>query len=139
MANFNGNLILIDKGYKGKEEIPIEFMKAETYQATVFGQDVDSYRDTNLDLHRNASSNTKFKVEFETPPLHLEQVVYLMNLLQNNYIDRVEKKIALSFYVPETDTYKSGFFYVPDITFTMYMVDGLDILYSPIRIAFIEY
>ena len=60
------------KGYLlkiGDWEFPLKYIRAETYVALRSGQDLDSYRDADGNLHRTALDNFLYKIEFETPPM----------------------------------------------------------------------
>lgn len=64
-----------------------------------------------------------------------------MSWLRNHYSNSQEKKISLSYYCPDTNSYKTGDFYVPDIEMTMDLVDTTNnkILYLSTNLEFIEY
>lgn len=124
----------------GGVPIPMKFMKAETYSALYSTNDLDSYRDANGVLHRNVLSHRLGKVEFETPPLMTNrQISELMRLLSNAYTVPEEKKLTVTAYMPEIDDYITQDMYIPDIQYPIYWVNGDEIKYNPIRIAFIGY
>lgn len=125
----------------GNWKFPMSKMRAESYEVTLSGQDLDSYRDANGLLHRNALKNVLPKVEFETPAmLTNKQLSSIMDHLQDNYIGKKrEKKCNCTMYIPELDTYITHPCYVPDITPQIYQADDKQILYNPIRFAFISY
>ena len=68
MAN-RKSLITINGASVGKSnwDIPLSYMRAETFNVVLNGQDLDSYRDSNGILHRNALKNCAPKIEFEIP------------------------------------------------------------------------
>ena len=131
------------KGYLikvGNYIIPHSMMSAKTYQVTKNGQDLDSYRDANGELHRTALEHFVAKVEFETPPLKTNNdFANLMGSIQRNYINATEKRVNAEVYIPETDSYMTQDMYVPDIKFEIYYADANVIKYNPVRIAFIGY
>lgn len=131
------------KGYLikvGTYIIPHSMMKAETYQATLNGQDLDSYRDADGKLNRTALDHTVPKVEFETPPLKTNKdFADLMGNIQSNYINTKEKRVNAEVYIPEIDSYVTQDMYIPDIKFEIYYADANIIKYNPVRIAFIGY
>lgn len=131
------------KGYLikvGDYKIPLSWMRAETYAVLKSGQDLDSYRDADGKLHRNALEHTLAKVEFETPPLrtNTEMAEFLKNI-QDNYTDEIEKKVSATVYIPEDDKYVTQDMYIPDIQFNIYSANEKEIKYKGTRIAFIEY
>lgn len=139
---YQGYLVKIKKKNNNQSDyiIPFKFIKAESYSCLRSGQDLNSYRDNNGDLHRTALDNFLYKVEFETPAM-LTNITFteLMSALQARYIKTVEKKVSAEIYVPELDTYKTQNCYIPDITPEMYLADANIIKYNPIRIALIGY
>lgn len=124
----------------GNYTIPHNWIRAETYSITKNGQDLDSYRDANGVLHREALEHWVAKAEFETPPLKTNtEVVQFMSSISSQYISAVEKKAIVTLYIPEMDEYVTQEMYVPDIQFPIYQVDGNIIKYNQFRVAFIGY
>jgi CHASE2 domain-containing sensor protein len=95
--------------------------------------DDDTYVDGDGLLHRSTVPHTRSKIEFNTPYLRLADKIALQALLPS----RVE--LSVTYWNDEDNEYQTGKFYVPDITFEIYSTSDTDILYKPIRIAFIEY
>ncbi len=124
----------------GEYKIPYEFINAETYKAHKSIQDVDSYRDANGKLHRQALAHVPCKVEFETPPnLTSLEFTSLMEKIKENYIIAGERKAVVTSFIPEENDYMIQEMYMPDITPTIKSLLNDEIYYSPIRLAFIGY
>lgn len=124
----------------GDTKIPHSYMRAETYKALLSTNDLDSYRDLDGELHRNALEHKVGKVEFETPPLLTDKkMTEFLNMFQENYIDPVEKNVNATFYVPELDDYITQKMYIPDLNFTIYYADDAVVKYNQLRIALIAY
>lgn len=120
--------------------LSMRYMKAETYQVTKSITDMDSYRDANGILHRNALEHVIYKVEFNTPPLLSNtEMSALMRELNSAFVVPKERKLLVEAYVPETDSYIKQEMYMPDIMFQIYSVDKDVIKYNSSRIAFIGY
>ena len=121
--------------------IPLKYMRYETYQITWYTQDLDSYRDADGILHRNALEHRVGKIEFTTPLMNNSQMEMLLSAIRSRYIDSNEKKILVNFYVPELNVYKTQEMYVPDIVTKIRNVDETagTLNYSETRIAFIGY
>lgn len=131
---YEGYLIKVN----GNEIDDKRFISAESYQVTKNVQDLDSYRDANGILHRNALSHYAMKVEFETPAMLTNtDIATLMSLM--GVANNTERKVSVTCYCPEIDGYVTQDMYVPDINFKMYGTYGGVIHYSKIRIAFIGY
>lgn len=131
------------KGYLikvGNYKIPLSMIKAESYKATNYSQDLDSYTSIDGELHRNALELQAPKVEFETRNLltNLEMTA-LLNGIQANYTVPLEKKASVEVYVPELDKYIVNDMYMADFSPTMYFADATMIKYLPTRMAFISY
>lgn len=132
---YNGYLIQV-----GSYKIPHSWMKAETYVVTKNGQDLDSYRDANGVLHRDALEHWVAKAEFETPALkNNKEVAAFMSNIAANYTNAVEKKANVTLYIPELDNYVTQEMYVPDIPFTLYSANETEVKYNQSRVAFIGY
>jgi hypothetical protein len=131
------------KGYLikiGNYIFPFSMIKAESYKATNYGQDLDSTRDVNGILHRTALENTAPKVEFETRNmLDNTQVSSIFANIQANYTNAVEKKASVEVYVPELDKYVTSDMYMADFEPTMYFADEKEIKYLSTRMAWISY
>ena len=131
------------KGYLikiGNYTFPLSMIKAETYKATNYGQDLDSTRDVDGILHRTALSNTAPKVEFETRNmLDNTQMSSIFANIQANYTNAVEKKASVEVYVPELDKYVTSDMYMADFEPTMYYADAIKIQYTSTRMAWISY
>lgn len=131
------------KGYLikiGNYIFPLSMIKAESYKATNYGQDLDSTRDVNGILHRTALENTAPKVEFETRNmLDNTQVSSIFANIQANYTNAVEKKASVEVYVPELDKYVTSDMYMADFEPTMYFADEKEIKYLSTRMTWISY
>ena len=129
---FQGFLIKV-----GNYTIPLQFMKLESYKsAPNQRQDLDSYRDADGYLHRNALPHTATKIEFETPYMYRAQMQQLLQGIRSNYISNIERSCSVTYYDDETDSYKTGTFYLPGtIELLLYNKQ----IYAPSRFAFIEY
>ena len=132
---YNGYYIKI-----GNYIFPLSMIKAESYKATNYGQDLDSTRDVNGILHRTALENTAPKVEYETRNmLDNTQVSSIFANIQANYTNAVEKKASVEVYVPELNKYVTSDMYMADFEPTMYFADEKEIKYLSTRMAWISY
>lgn len=120
----------------GNYTIPLTFMKLESYKsAPNQRQDLDSYRDANGHLHRNVLGHTATKLEFETPYLTVKDMRSLIQNIRANYTNELERACELTYYDEETDTYKTGSFYMPGtVEYNWFNKE----IYAPSRFAFIE-
>ena len=135
---FNGYLIKL--GGSGGTELPMKYMKPESYVAEPNQRmESEAGRDVTGTLHRTTVEHTATKIEFETPYLTNDQVASLNSMLRSAMSNVHRKDITIYYYDMETNSYRSASCYIPDIKYTIYRVDGNTIIYKPIRYAFIEY
>ena len=121
-------------------EIPLSFIKADSYKVSKKIQDLDSYRDANGLLHRNALSHVPYKLEFEcVPMLTNTEVEAVLSNIRGKFSTAAERKLYVSAYNPEDNNYIGQDMYMPDPEFQMYYVDTSMIQYDAVRLAFIGY
>ena len=135
---YSGYLIKV-----GTYTIPLSIIRAETYSAYKSVTDLDSYVDGNAVLHRNVCEHIAHKIEFETIPLLTNtQFADLMSNLYSQMAsdqEKLERKVSVTAYIPETDDYITQDMYIPDIKPEIYFADANKIQYNQVRIAFIAY
>ena len=138
---FSGYLIKV--GPSGSEvEIPLKYMRAETYQVTPNQRlEWSAERDVTGVLHRETTANMPPKIEFSTPLMTNSDINALNTILSTAYSVAAERKLRVTYYDPESDSYKSHDCYMPDVHYEMRMVDTVNnvIHYNELRYAFIGY
>lgn len=138
---FTGYLIKV--GASGYEvEIPLKYMRAETYTVTPNQRlEWSAERDVTGVLHRETTPNMPPKIEFETPLMTNSDIKALNTILQNAYSVAAERKLRVTYYDPESDSYKSHDCYMPDVHYQIRNVDTANnvINYEELRYAFIGY
>ena len=131
---------LIKLGGSNGTELPMKYMKLDGYNITPNQRmESEAARSVTGVLHRTTVAHTATKIEFNTPYLTNSDVNNMMTLFRNAWISSAERKLTLQYYEMESDSYKEGTFYMPDIKFEIYKVNGNTITYKETRIAFIEY
>lgn len=98
-----------------------------------------AYRDNSNNLHRTTSSNYKTKITFSTKPLTLDEKIALQNVIASGMVNNTERKVQVTYYNDETNSYYTGYFYITDVTYTVLDTFGNDIIYNPISYTLIEY
>lgn len=135
---FDGTLLTVGS-YAITGERYIEYGK---YNATINIQDLDSYRDANGVLHRNALEHAPVKVEIETRDnLTNEELGTFMSSIRSNYITVGERKANVRAFVPEINDYITQEMYMPDPQFKIKRIDPNTntVYYESTRLAFIGY
>lgn len=112
------------------------------YNVTRNVQDLDSYRDANGVLHRNALDHVPLKIEFETRDnlTNADMATFFGNI-RSNYINETERKALVTLYVPEYDEYVTQEMYMSDPQFKIKRIEPVTniIHYESVRVAFIGY
>ena len=123
-------------------EIPLRYMRAETYSVTP-NQRIEwsAERDTTGVLHRETVSNMPPKIEFNTPLMTNSDIAALNAILNAAYSNTAERRLTVNYYDPETDSYKTHDCYMPDVQYSIRNVDTVNnvINYEELRYAFIGY
>ena len=135
---FSGYLIKL--GGSAGTELPLKYMKLDAYNITPNQRmESEAKRAVTGVLHRTTVAHTASKIEFNTPIMTNADVDAMMTLIRNNWTNTQERKLTLQYYDMETDSYKEGTFYMPDVKFQIYRIEGNTIFYKENRFAFIEY
>ena len=138
---FSGYLIKV--GPSGSEvEIPLKYMRAETYTVTPNQRlEWSAERDVTGVLHRETTPNMPPKIEFKTPLMTNTDIAALNTILSGAYSVAAERKLRVTYYDPESDSYKTHDCYMPDVHYEIRMVDATNkvIHYNELRYAFIGY
>lgn len=124
-------------GYLFKVEgriFPLNLIKVETYDTTPnITQDEDSFQDGDGYLNRKILPHKRSKFEFETPRFNEQQNDVIKSYLVN------QQSLNIEYWNPRKGLYEQGKFYAPDLNYVIYNIEGNNIIYKPMRIAFIEY
>ena len=134
---YNGFLIKI-----GTYTFPMEYIAYESYKGTLGIQDLDSYRDGNGVLHRNALDYAIPKVEFTLRENILStEFDVIMNNIRSQYTNGVERKGLVRCFIPEIGDYiEYTDMYMPDIEVQIKeQVNPTTLKYKPVRFAWIAY
>ena len=134
---FDGYLLKV-----GAEIFPLSFVFKESYEVTPNRrQDLNSTRNANGILQRNVLSHKPSTISLSTRPMDNTELANMMSLITRNFVAENERKVQLTYYCPDINSYKTGYFYIPDITFPINLVDveNKTILYNSFTLEFIEY
>lgn len=123
------------KGYVLKSPVGIVEEKYLTgFRSTPNRQtDKNSYTDGDGETHRKILPHLRTTITFTTPMLYLEDKIKLQAHFPKREI------VQLEYWNDETNGYKSGKFYIPDVEFSHKMHYGNTILYEAITIELQEY
>lgn len=116
-------------------------IKADSFNITPNArQDMDSYRDADGVLQRNALSHTATIIEFDTIPMWDDNFHALMSSMSSQYINENERDANCTYYDVENGLSKTGHFYL-DSNFkaTIKQVWNGKVLYDSAHFKFVEY
>lgn len=138
---FNGKLLEL-KTNNSYVEFPLKYIKPESYDATPDQRmEISAGRATTGKLKRTTCEHMATKIELNTIPLTNKEVKEISDILIAAFTDTAQRNLEIRYYHPETDSYKTGEVYMPDIQYPINRIDLTTntIYYNSIRYAFIEY
>jgi hypothetical protein len=121
---------------------PHEYIQLGTWESTPNQrEEIKAYRDDNTrNLTRVTAQGTKTAFSFTTRPnLHLTEKQEIQEFFTKNEEIALERKIKLEYWNDEENTYKTGYFYRPDINFPIKKITENDIIYGELKLEFVEY
>ena len=116
---------------------PSKYIHAGSYKITPDQEtDIDDYTDNDGIFHRNILPAKATKIEFNIKPVRLADLVKIKQILPE-----AKAEVHIEYWNDWKMQYQSMRAYIPDISLEQYMdyPEINDILYNPIRVAFIEY
>lgn len=128
-------------------EFPLKYMSISTWTSTPNQrEELKAYRDDNSrELHRTTASGQKSVFSFTVRKgLRLADKTKIMKYFTDREVDTVQRKSKIEFWDDEHNTYKTGYFYRPNMEFPIDHViknaDGTwDLSYGELSLEFIEY
>ena len=104
-------------------------------------EEIEAYRDDNTrDLIRVTASGKKSVFSFKTRDgLHLADKRKIQLFFITAEVDPNQRKIQLTFWNEEDNSYKTGYFYRPNMKFPIKSITEDDIIYGSLEFEFIEY
>lgn len=124
---------------------PMKYINYESWSSTPKQrEELKAYRDDNTrNLTRVTAEGMKSVFAFETRAnLHLEEKMEIQNFFTNAEVGSEahhQRKVQLTYWNDETNTYETAYFYRPDIQFTIRKITDDDIIYGAVKIDFVEY
>lgn len=128
----------------GWHKLPLDCIKYSTYKSTPDQRlDQDSTRNTSGLLIRNVLPHRATKIEFQTRPMNSTMKAAFMSKIRDAWAagSEAERRLRIKYWDDETDAYKEGTFYTPDIDWSIKSIDEAAgrIDYDSTTIKFIEY
>lgn len=101
--------------------------------------DSDAERDNNGNLQRTTLPNGKTSITFSTHILDLDEKIKFQNIINSSIVNEIQRKCKVTFWDDEVNDYKTSYFYMPDIQYSVMDADSSHIRYNPISVELIEY
>ena len=140
MGNFDGWLLKF-----GSVQLPNSFLLIDGYEDTPNQRlELDAFRDASALLHRETSQNTKTKLSMKLKGMTLEERMAFDNVIglaSLPAIDKLQRRVNVTYWNDETLSYQTGVFYMPDITWVIHNIDeeSKTYDYNPVSLTLIEY
>lgn len=119
--------------------IPMELMEYSSYKMTYSVLDTNATRNAKGSLIRTALPHRVPHCTIELRQMNNTQLAVIMGGIQSRYVNKKEKKVKLSVFLPEINDYVEEMFYLPDIEFTINHIEHGKVIYNPIDLEFIGY
>ena len=121
---------------------PHQYMALESWETTPNQrEEKKAYRDDNTrNLTRVTASGHKTAIKFSTrDDLHLADKKIIQKFFTDHESNANERKISLTYWNDESNTYKTGDFYRGNMTFTIKKITDNDIIYKALSFDIVEY
>lgn len=120
---------------------PHKYIQASSYQATPSQrQDLDSYQDSQGNLHRTVVPHDRTKIIFKTVDnLSLAEKQEIQAFFNAAMTNARERKVNLTYWNDESNAYATGSFYIPDVTYPIKRIEAANIVYDSVEYHLIEY
>ena len=139
MSNWAGYLL---KATATGAIFPDKYISYESYSSTPnHREEIKAYRDENSrDLTRITAAGRKSDITFTTREgLTLEEKMEIQSFFTTAESDPNQRKVALEFWNDEENTYKTGYFYRPNMPFQIKKITDETIFYKALTIDLVEY
>ena len=125
----------------GAETFPHKYIQISTYQTTPSQrQDLDSYQDSQGNLHRTVLPHDRSKIVFKTMDgLKLAEKQEIQAFFNAAMTNTRERKVSLTYWNDESNAYATGSFYIPDVTYPIKRIEADNIVYDSVEYHLIEY
>ena len=125
----------------GAATFPHKYIQISTYQTTPSQrQDLDSYQDSQGNLHRTVLPHDRSKIVFKTmDDLKLAEKQEIQAFFNGAMTNTRERKVSLTYWNDESNAYATGSFYIPDVTYPIKRIEADNIVYDSVEYHLIEY
>lgn len=139
MSNFKGYLL---RAVRTDTIFPNDYILYSSWKSTPNQrEEIKAYRDDNTrELYRVTAEGQKSVFQFDTiDGLSLQDKINIQNFFTSAEINTKERKVQLEFWNEENNQYSIGYFYRPNMEFTIQDISEDNITYSSLTFEFVEY
>lgn len=127
----------------GNVELPNSYLQMDKCTSTPNQrEEIEAYRDDySRDLHRVTATGKKTKQTFAFRALKHTELAALKTVMANSLVDEGQRKYNVTFWDDEKLEYRTGAFYIPDITYTRSWIDEKNniLYYKEFEMTIVEY
>ncbi len=139
---FRGYLI---KAVRTGEILSSKYIVYGTFKSTPNQrEELKAYRDDNSrNLTRVTADGEKSTFSCKTKKnLHLQEKMELQSFFtraEETALDHKQRRVQLEYWNDDSNTYERGYFYRPNMDFTILRITNDDIIYDELELKFVEY
>lgn len=120
--------------------LPTKYIASDGYVTTPNQRtELEAYRDANILLHRVTSTNFKTTIMLTTTPMSLSDKRNFQEIIESGMINSIERKVVVTYWNDETNSYTTGYFYISDPTYSTLGYFGGERWYKPVTYQLTEY
>ena len=124
----------------GDTWLPEELLMSDGWQPVPNQRtELQAFRDANINLHRVTSANYKTSLTITLTPMNKTDKERVQAIIKSGMVNEIERKVLVTYWNDEDNQYKTGYFYIPDISFQTLGFFGGERWYKSVTIQLIEY
>lgn len=124
----------------GDTWLPNEYITEDGYVVTPNQRtELEAYRNADVLLHRVTSPNFKTSITLTLCPMSLTEKMTVQSIINSAMIVPTERKVAVTYWNDETNTYETGDFYISDVTYSVMGYYGGERWYKSVTYQLTEY
>lgn len=124
----------------GGTEFPNKYITSDGYNTTPNQRtELKAYRDADINLHRVTSPNFKTSISLTLCPMSASEKQEVQNIIKNSMINTDERKVDVTYWNDEINSYSNGYFYISDVTYNLMGFYGGEKWYKSVTYQLTEY
>lgn len=133
MSNYKGYLIKF-----GGVSVPNDYFIEYSSTPNRISE-ADAGTDQTGMLWRSPLPHKRSGITFSTHILFLDEKIKFQQIINGGIVNSAERKVYVEYWNDEINNYSTGYFYIPDIEYSVMDADDKTIRYNPISVELIEY